>query len=357
VLATDLALAPWGWVQRQRRVETADVHPSLAASDLHLFQARFPRRLGFSPELRRELRRTAGDFDVVHVHNLWQFPQYVAYTASRRAGVPYVISPHGALDPYLRRRGRLRKAATSVLWQREMLAGAALLHVTTEAERDRVADVAPQVPRAVVPCGIYADDFSSPPEPRVFRDRRLGGYRGPLIVFLGRITQKKGVDVLIRAFGDVRREVDCRLAIVGPDDEGLLPGLVRLVRELGLERHVEFVEPVYGQERLAALSSADAWALSSHTENFGIAVIEAMAAGCAVVVSPGVSLAGEVAAADAGVVAKATPAAFAQGLLGVLGDDRRRTELRLAAPGFAARYDWSAVAPRLAEMYRSASET
>ena len=355
VLATDLALAPWGWVQRQGRIEPADVHPSLAASDLRLFRAHFPRRLGFSPELRRELSRTAADFDVVHIHNLWQFPQYAAYTASRRNGVPYVVSPHGGLDPYLRRRGRARKYVTDLLWQRSMLERASLLHLTTEAERDLVADVAPQVPRAIVPCGLYVDQFTSPPDPELFRDQRLGGYRGPLIVFLGRVTQKKGVDVLIRAFGEVRRDIDCRLAIIGPDDEGMLPGLMQLAAELGLDPHLDFIEPVYGEERLAALSSADIWALSSHTENFGIAVVEAMAAGCAVVISPGVNLAGDVAEANAGVVAEASPGAFAAALAGLLADDRGRDALRAEGRRFAALYDWGVVAPRLAEMYRAAA--
>ncbi len=220
VLSTDLALAPWGWVQRQGRIEPADVHPSLAASDLRLFRAHFPRRLGFSPELRRELSRTAADFDVVHIHNLWQFPQYAAYRAAVGRRVPYVVSPHGGLDPYLRQRGRGRKRVMTALWQGRMLDAASAIHVTTEAERDLVADVAPQVPRAIVPCGLYVDEFTSAPDPELFRDQRLGGYRGPLIVFLGRITQKKGVDVLIRAFGEVRRDLDCRLAIIGPDDEG-----------------------------------------------------------------------------------------------------------------------------------------
>lgn len=357
VAATDLALAPWGWAQRQRRIAPEEIHPSLAAADLRLFRARFPRRLAFSPALGAELRRTAVEFDLVHIHNLWQYPQYAAYSAARAAGRPYVVSPHGALDPYLRQQGRGRKRITGALWQRSMLERAALIHVTTDAERDLIADVAPHVPRAVVPCGLYAGEFSNPPDPDGFRDRHLGGYRGPLILFLGRITQKKGLDVLIRAFGEVRREVDCRLAIVGPDDEGLLPGLERLVSELRLGDHLDFTGPVYGEERLAALASADVWALSSHTENFGIAVIEAMAAGCAVVVSPGVNLAPDVATADAGVVAEAAPEAFARGLLSVLGDDHRRAALERAAPEFAARYDWAAIAPRLDEMYRSVAHS
>lgn len=356
VLATDLALAPWGLAQRQRRIVPDEVHPSLAAADLRLFPARFPRRLAFSPALRAELRRTAPEFDLIHIHNLWQYPQYAAYRAAGREGVRYVVSPHGALDPYLRRHGRGRKLAMDVLWQREMLEGAALIHVTTEAERDLIADVAPEVPRAVVPCGIYVEEFAEPPPAERFRVR-LGGYEGPLVVFLGRITRKKGVDVLIRAFARARRELDCRLAIVGPDDEGILPGLRGLAAELGVGDEVEFVGPAYGDDRLAALASADVWALSSHTENFGIAVVEAMAAGCAVAISPGVNISADVAEAGAGVVVDATPDAFGDALAALLADDRRRADLQGEARRFAARYDWSVVATRLLDAYRRAATT
>src|SRR6476660_4436571 len=76
ILATDLALAPWGWWQKQRRVRRDELHPTLAQSDTRLFAARFPRRLAFSPGLFRSLREMAPSSDVVHVHNLWQFPQY-----------------------------------------------------------------------------------------------------------------------------------------------------------------------------------------------------------------------------------------------------------------------------------------
>ncbi len=355
LLATDLALAPWGWVQRQRRIGPDEVHPTLAKLDLELHRARFPRRLANSRGLAAALDRLTGEFDVVHIHNLWQFPQYAAYRAALAAEVPYVVSPHGGLDPYLRQRGRIRKRLTSSMWQRAMLERASLIHVTTAAEERSIADIAPAVRRAVVPCGLYVEDFAALPDSGRFRDRHLGGFRGPVILFLGRITQKKGVDVLIRAFARIGGEPDARLVIAGPDDEGILPSLRRVARESGAARRIDFPGPVYGEERREALASADVWALSSHTENFGIAVVEAMAAGRAVVISEDVNLAEDVAAADAGVVAEATPEAFAEGLRAVLADSARRRELESRAPEFAARYDWSAVGPRLRRMYERAA--
>jgi glycosyltransferase involved in cell wall biosynthesis len=354
-LSTDLALAPTGWWQRQRRIGEDELHPALAESELSVFPARFPRRLAFSPGLYRAAREAMRACDVVHIHNLWQYPQYAGYRAARRAGVPYVLSPHGSLDPYLREHGRGRKRLTTLLWQRDMLAGAALIHVTTNAEEQLIADVAPDVPRAVVPCGLYVEDFKRLPPRPAFRRRHLDGYDGPVIVFLGRLTYKKGLDALVRAFARVRTALECRLVIAGPDDEQLQPSLQRLAGELGVRREVCFTGPVYGDERLAVLSTADVWALSSYTENFGIAVAEAMAAGCAVVVSPQVNLASEIAQAGAGIVADVEADAFATAVLEVLTDQALRTRLQAAAPPFAARYDWTVVAPLLVEMYRAAA--
>jgi len=302
----------------------------------------------------RALRTEVPDCDVVHIHNLWQHPQYAAFRAAREARVPYIVSPHGALDPYLRQRGRLRKAVTSALWQRRMLEGAALIHVTTSSEMRLISDIAPDVPRVIVPCAVDTADFAALPPPHEFRERHLAGYSGPLVVFLGRVTEKKGVDVLIKSFAHVLEHQPARLAVVGPDDGGQRPRLERLAENSGIGSQVDFVGGLYGRDRLAALSAADVWALSSHTENFGIAVMEAMAAGCPVAISREVNLAEEVADANAGLVAEAEPRAFAAGLLKLLGDPERRRSLSRAGREFASRYDWSEVTPRLLDMYRMA---
>jgi glycosyltransferase involved in cell wall biosynthesis len=355
ILATDLALAPTGWWQRQHRIQPDELHPELARADVTLCPARFPRRLAFSPALSRRLDEVLPGCRVLHIHNLWQYPQYAAYRAAQERRIPYVVSPHGSLDPYLRRHGRVRKRLASLLWQQNMLDNAVMLHVTTRAEEELIADIAPHVPRRVVPCGIHAHQFTELPPREQFRDRYLAGYDGPLIMFLSRLTYKKGLDALVRAFAHARRELECRLAVVGPDDEGLQPSLARLAEELGVGREVVFAGPVYREGRLAALASCDVWALSSYTENFGIAVVEAMAAGCAVAVSSSVNLAPEIAAANAGVVAGLSPDQFGEALLEILANDRRRAELQARARPFAERYDWRAVAPEMVEMYREAA--
>jgi glycosyltransferase involved in cell wall biosynthesis len=266
--------------------------------------------------------------------------------------VPYVVSPRGALDPYLRRRHRFRKAVAHVLWQRRLLDNAATLHVTTREEAQLIADVAPHVNRAVIGNGIDWPLFQTLPHPSVFRASHLRNHQGPVILTIGRISHKKGLDVLIRAFARLASVVPAAiLVIAGPDDEGLLPKLRAIAANEGVRRRVLFPGMLSRAEKLAALAAADVWALPSHTENFGIAVVEALAAGVPVLVSPAVNIANEAGGAGAALVAESTPEDFAAALLVLLGSDSERARVSAAGRRFSRRFDWSRIAPQLVSLY------
>jgi glycosyltransferase involved in cell wall biosynthesis len=261
--------------------------------------------------------------------------------------VPYVVSPHGALDPWLRQRGRLRKAVAGLLWQRRMLDGAAALHFTSEAESRLAGRFSEGVPRVVVPLGVSWADFQELPPPASVGE-------GPVVLALGRIAAKKGLDMLIRAFALTRRRFPAAtLVVAGPDDEGLRPRLEELARSEGVGDAVVFPGMLTGRDKLAALAAADVWALASHTENFGIAVVEALAAGAPTLVSPAVNLAGEIERAGAGVVSETKPEAFAGALAYLLEDEERRAQYGERGRKFAQRYDWEALAPRIVELYEA----
>jgi len=307
--------------------------------------------------MARRLRRVIREFDIVHVHSLWLFPQFAAQCVARAQAVPYVVSPHGALDPYMRRRGRARKALTDVLWQRQMLREATLLHITTEEEGLLIADIAPGTPRHTVPVGIWADRFERGGDGARFRSRFLGGSDAQVVLFLGRITYKKGLDLLIESFARVARASQgALLVLAGPDDENLRPRLEHQARKQGLADGVVFIGPVYGDDRADALSAATVWALSSYTENFGIAVMEALAAGLPTVVSTEVNLADAIRQHEAGIVARTDADEFGAALVALLADEGARVGFAHRARAFAATYDWSVVGPQLAGMYRRALE-
>lgn len=355
VYSTDLGKAPSSgdW----RSILPDELPHNAAAIDYELFPVKPPRRLLYSPQLNARLDEVVADFDVVHIHSLWLYPQFAAQRAARRAGVPYVVSLHGALDPYLRQRGKLRKAATSTLWQSRMLRDATIIHVTTRAEQDLTDDIARGTPRAIVPNGTWVDRLApDDADGQRFRAEFLEGFDGPLLMFLGRITFKKGLELLIDSFAHVLRSTpQARLAIVGPDDEELLPSLEQRARDLGVDDRVVFTGALYGTRRTDALAAADVWALTSHSENFGIAVIEAMAARCVTVISTAVNLADEVRASGAGVVVDLEPVEIGDAIGALFSDSARRAEVAAAGENFARKFDWTAVAPQLIAMYEQAA--
>ena len=208
-----------------------------------------------------------------------------------------------------------------------------------------------------MPNGVDLAAFGHPEGGREFRARHLGGAGGPVVMNVGRIAYKKRLDRLIRAFAALPpRSPAAVLAIVGPDDEGLGRELAALADELGVAERVCLTGVVNGAERQAALAAADVWVLPSDTENFGNAIVEAMAAGVPVVVTPGVNLADEIAATGAGLVATTEPGAIAAQIGALLDDADMARRVAAAGRAFAARYDWSVVAPQLAGMYGRALE-
>lgn len=329
-----------------------DFPAGAAQCDVRVFRAEAPRRLSYSPGLRQALQRDAASFDLVRVHGVYLYPNYVAAASARRAGVPYIVTPHGALDPWMRRHGRARKLVTNLAWQNRMLRDAAAIHATTTRDRELLADVAPAgVPRYVVGNGVDVEAFATVPSRGALR-RELGiAPDRPMLLFLSRVSRKKGIDILLRAAARLG-SLQPAVVVVGPDDEGLTGELRTLARELGLEASVYFAGARYGADRLQALADGDVWVLPSHTENFGNAVVEAMSAGVPVVVSDAVNLAPEISAARAGFVTTRDPdsvAAACHDALTMAPDEKAR--LTAAGRAFASRFEWPVVAEELASMF------
>jgi glycosyltransferase involved in cell wall biosynthesis len=336
-----------------RRVRPDELPRGAESLDVRIFRSRPPRRLAWSPSLDRALAREIPGYDLVHVHSLFLLPQWSGFRHAVRHRVPYVVSPRGSLDPYLRRRGRGRKALTTALWQWRMLESAALVLLTSAAEEELAAPALPAgTPRAIVPNPIGLEPFRELPAGELFRDRYLGGHRGRLILSLGRLAEKKGLDRLIAAFATFAPETpDCLLVVAGPDDDGLRRSLERLAAQMGVGDRVRFPGMLAGEAKFSALAAATVWALPSHTENFGVAVVEALAAGVPTVVSPAVNISPDIESAGAGVVVGNRVDAFASAIRRLLDDEVERKRLADASPLFAERYSRRVVGKQLADVY------
>jgi glycosyltransferase involved in cell wall biosynthesis len=317
------------------------------------FDVRWPSRFAFCPDMNRALRERMGEFDVVHVHSLYQFTTAVACHHARRRGVPYLVRPHGTLDPYLRRRHMTRKTVYDRLVQRDHLDCAAAIHCTSEGELGLIRPLGIRAPGVVVPLGLNPEEFADPPPRGRFRALHPELHDRRLIVFLGRLTPKKGLDLLVRAFALVARDRDdAHLVIAGPDDHGFERRVRDLLETMDLRDRATITGMLLGAEKRALLGDADVWVLPSYTENFAMAAVEAMACGLPVVLSDRVDIHGEVTRAGAGLVVPCDAGLVAAAISRVLDDAALARGLaRAAADLVRTRFTWDAAATQLIRVY------
>jgi glycosyltransferase involved in cell wall biosynthesis len=301
---------------------------------VHYFPSRF-RRLYWSPQMRNALLTSVHRYAVVHLHSVFLYPTFAAARIAHYSRVPYVISPRGMLVPELiAAKSRWTKLAWLRLVERRNFSGAAAIHFTTDRERqDALRTKMPIRSSFVVPNGI---DLSAPAVPPPHRD-------SDTILFLGRITWKKGIDRLITALPHIEH---ARLLIAGNDEENLTPRLRELAERLGVASRIEFLGPVEGAAKEGLLARATLFALASMSENFGNVVLEAMAAETPVVLTPEVGLAEEVRRARAGVIVPAQPRELANAINALLRDPNgRRVMGEQGRRAVETRFSW----PRIAE--------
>jgi glycosyltransferase involved in cell wall biosynthesis len=317
---------------------------NLDGVSVHYFPSHLMRRLYVSTPLARALPDAVRRADIVHLHSVFLWPTLAAARVAREAKVPYVLSPRGMLvGELIRRRNALIKRAWIALFERKNVEQAAAVHCTSELERSELLALG-LTPREliVVPNGVDLPDTAPAPH----RHSREGG--NP-VLYLGRINWKKGLDRLIEAMRDVP---NARLVIAGNDEENLTPGLQRQAHAAGIADRVQFVGYVEGAAKDKLLTEAGVLVLPSVSENFGNAVLEAMAHGCPVVVTKDVGLAQDIQASGAGVVTDGDPPALGRAIASLLGDSARRAAAGAAARSLAReRYGWDRIAADMARHY------
>jgi glycosyltransferase involved in cell wall biosynthesis len=321
--------------------------------EISYFPIQQPRFWGTSWPLAQTLARKLKEVDLCHIHSLYLFHDLVAGHYCRAYRLPYLIRPHGTLDPYIHGRHRWRKAMMESWFENRNIRKAAALHFTSEEEMRLAAPYIGNAPGAVVPLGVDLREFEPMPHPGRFRERypEIGDKK--IILFLGRINFKKGLDLLVQALARVvRRRRDLHLVLVGPDDDGWGARVKEWLAREGIPDCATFTGMLLGEEKLAALRDAQMFVLSSYSENFGLAVIEAMACGLPVVISDRVNIWREVAAAEAGVVVpcEAEPLAAALERLAE-SPDLAAAMGRRGQALVARRFQWDSIAQALQDLY------
>ena len=299
-----------------------------------------------SSRLNRWLPKNIRNFDLIHVHALFSFPSTVAMMHARRARIPYLLRTIGQLSPWSLAQSKLRKQTMLKLVERRNLDAASILHFTTTRERDECFTAFGQsFPSLVLPLGVRLPSLL--PETKSQRE-------GLRLLFLSRIHPKKQLEVLLKALALFQSDYPqgiWQLDIAGSGEPAYVATLQKLAGQLNLSHRCRWLGHVQGDAKTSLLQQADWFLLPSAAENFGIAVVEAMAAGTPVIISPQVAVADLIVGAGAGLVCPSDPASLSKILLRHY--QGPSPAMRMAARSLAeSTFSWSSVADQLETRYR-----
>jgi len=308
-------------------------------SFLGAFEFLNPTGWQFSMPMRKVLEKNIKDFDLVYILSVWNYPVVMAAAICKKFNKPYIISPRGLLYPETFGKKPVRKWLYYNFLAKKYVQNATAIHYTTDDEAQKCHDRLKLKSRAlVVPNGVDLSEFENLPgrEELIKRYPQLSGKK--MLLFLGRLNWKKGLDILIKAYSRAAQERnDVHLLIAGGDD-GYKNTAERLICDLKLEERVTFSGMLSGREKLSAYGGSDIFVLSSYSENFGMSVVEAMASGLAVVISDKVGIYNDVKDNNAGIIVKANAESVYEWVTKLLKDDSLRNKIAQNGKALAREY-------------------
>lgn len=230
-----------------------------------------PKSFRFAPGLIDELSALAPN--IVFLHGLWQFPTVAVLKWHASSRKPFVVSPHGMLEPWSLQQSKLKKRLATMLYQGPCIRRASCIRATSLMEAESVRKAGYKNPIALIPNGVTVPKHLPSRRPNEGRRRAL---------FLSRIHPKKGLLNLISAWAAIRPP-DWELLIMGPDECGHLAEVRVAVRKASLDQSVVFLDEVWGDQRFQVYRDSDLFVLPSFSENFGLVIAEALACGVPVI--------------------------------------------------------------------------
>ena len=280
-----------------------------------------PRAMPGKPlgaEALRVAEQAIKDADVLHLHGPWLDGNRQLANIARRHRVPYIVTLHGMLDDWSMTQRAMKKRLYMRLWGRRFLDNAACVHCTAEAELAQSRRWFDNPATAVLPYLVELTAFARLPGPGLATPLIPAGMRDrPKVLFLSRLHEQKGIDILIRAAAALRDSgASFTLLIAGNGEPGYERRLYEMVEQLNLRDRVVFLGLVTGEQKVSLYQSADVFVLPTRHENFGLVLTEAMACGTPVVTTKGTDIWSELQSAG-GVIAENTPEGIAAAVRGI----------------------------------------
>ncbi|MEK7162808.1 MAG: glycosyltransferase [Patescibacteria group bacterium] len=285
----------------------------------------------YSFAFHRILAKNIKDFDLIHITSVFLAASTLGAYYAKKFKKPYIISPRGSFMEEPLKYYPLKKKIYISLIEKRNLAGAEAIHFTVEKEKNDYLKLnIPLKKTIIIPNGIDFSNYINIDPINNFREK-FGISKDRLVVlFMGRLHKIKGLDTLIPAFAEViKKEPKAILVLAGPDDDGYGEKIKLQITnyKLKIGKDVIFVGMILGEDKIAAYRESDIFVLSSYSENFGMAVVEAMIVGKPVVVTKGVGISKEVEAAGAGLVVEKDVSQIADAILKFLENPQIAAEM------------------------------
>lgn len=314
----------------------------------------------YSPRFRQALAKNAKEFDLVHITSVFLAASTLGAYYAKKNNIPYIISPRGSLMVEPLKKGflkNLKKKIYIFLIEKKNLAGAAAIHFTTEMEkREYLKAGLPLRHAIVIPNGCETrKEYESTKSRNNFQRKFNIGDDKKIVLFLSRLSWKKGLDTLIPAFAEVvKQEPKAVLVIAGGDEENYKKEIELKIEncKLKIGNEVIFTGMLLGNDKAAACAASDVFVLPSYAENFGMAVVEAMAAGLPVIVTKGIGISNEVKKAGAGIVIDKNENQLAEAILKILGNPDSAGRMGEAGRKLVeAEFSWPKIAEKFIKEY------
>lgn len=305
----------------------------------------------FSAPLTKWLWQHISNYDLLDNHYLFSYVPTCAAAIARHRKIPYTVRTQGQLTPWALKQSPVKKQLYTSLIERRNLSRAAAIHCTTPQEEQDLRNFGIKTPAITLPLGVQAATKIANAKSdlrqlyQIPRDRLI-------VLFLSRLHPKKRPDLLIDAFQQVASQhSDSHLLMAGSGEADYVAYLQQLAAQKHLGNRITFTGLITGRKKNILLQGADIFALASYSENFGIAVAEAMAAGLPVIVTPGVQIAPEISTAQGGIIVN-NRAELIVALTQLLESSKMRSHLSQNAMKLAKdKYNWDSIAGQLITAY------
>lgn len=308
------------------------------------------REFAYSGALTTWLWQHISEYDIIHVHAIFSYTSTVAMAIARIKNIPYINRPLGQLCEWSLQQSQLRKQIYLNVIERSNLLHSQALHFTAEQEREEFYQLGLNIPNFVLPHGVHIPTIIPNAQEQLHKILQIPEHI-PIILFMSRIHPKKGLEYLIPALGKLKA-ADFALAIAGSGEPDYVNHIQDLLAEYQISDRTYWGGFVQGETKNLYLQGSDLFALTSHSENFGIAAIEALASGTPVLVTDGVAIAPMVKEQDLGYITKLDIEAITSTIQRFLASNQVAKQKGDRAQQYIAEhYSWAKIANSLMTIY------